>query len=126
VDLEVADFEVADALSAEGGAAVASMLQSLAITPADVELTLAVAPGGDPTISDWHLPGGSASEILDAWADSAPGTWSSTTLAGVPALSGRGLDGSSAWAVATDGRFVYIRTDDADIAEEAAAVIGSR
>jgi hypothetical protein len=123
VNLEVADYRVEEALAAEGGDAVASMLRSLEIDPGEVELRLAVAPGGDPTISDWHLPTGSAAEILEAWAESAPGTWSSTTLAGLPALSGQGLDGSSAWAMATDGRFVYIRTDDPALAIEAAATI---
>jgi hypothetical protein len=126
VDLEVADYGVEEALAAEGGDAVASMLRSLEIDPGDVELTLAVAPGGDPTISDWHLPTGSAADILEAWAESAPGTWSSTTLAGRPAMSGQGLDGSSAWAMATDGRFVYIRTDDPALAIEAAAAIAPR
>jgi hypothetical protein len=126
VDLEVADYPVEEALSAEGGGAVASMLRSLGIDVVDVGLTLAVGPGGEPTISDWHLPTGSAAAILEAWEDAAPGAWTSTTLAGVPALSGQGLDGSSAWAVATDGRFVYIRTDDAALAAEAAAAIAPR
>ena len=124
LDLEVASYPVVDALAAEGGAAIASMLESLDIDPADVELTLAVAPGGDPTVSDWRLTGASAEAILDAWAAAAPGAWSSTTLAGRPALSGDGVDGSSAWALAADGRFLYVRTDDSDVAEEVAASIG--
>lgn len=123
-DLEVAPYPVADALAAEGGDAIGSMLRALRVEPANVELTLAVAPGGDPTISDWRLPGASGEAILEAWAASGPGTWSSSTLAGLPALAGDGPDGSSAWAVAIDGRFVYIRTDDLAIAEEAAAVVG--
>lgn len=123
VDLEVAPYPVETALAAEGGGAIASMLSSLGLDPADVELTLAVAPGGDPTVSDWRLPGVSADAILEAWAGSAPGTWSPATLDGVPALSGSGPDGSTAWAVAADGRFAYIRTDDHAVAAEAAAII---
>lgn len=123
-DLEVASYPVADALAAEGGAAIGSMLDALGIDPAEVDLTLAVAPGGDPTVSDWRLPGASAQAILDAWAAAAPGGWSSTTLSGRPALAGNGPDGSSAWAVAVDGRFLYVRTDDVDIAEEVAASLG--
>ena len=123
-DLEVASYPVVDALAAEGGAAIASMLDSLDLDPAEVDLTLAVAPGGDPTVSDWRLPGASAEAILDAWAAAGPGNWSSTTLAGRPALAGSGPDGSSAWAVAAEGRFLYVRTDDVDIAEEAAASLG--
>ena len=123
-DLEIASYPVEDALAAEGGGAIGSMLEALGIDPADVELTLAVGPGGDPTISDWRLPGASAEAILEAWAESAPGPWSSATLAGAPALAGDGPDGSSAWAVAGDGRFVYIRTDDLVTAEEVAALVG--
>lgn len=123
-ELETAAYPVDDALAAEGGVAVASMLRALGVDPADVGLTLAVGPGGDPTISDWQLPGASGEAILAAWRTSAPGSWSSTTLGDVAALAGEGLDGSSAWAVATDGRFVYIRTDDRAIAEEVAAIIG--
>ena len=123
-DLEVASYPVVDALAAEGGAAIASMLDSLDIDPADVDLTLAVAPGGDPTVSDWRLPGAPAEAILEAWAAAGPGNWSSTTLSGQPALAGNGPDGSSAWALAVDGRFLYVRTDDVDIAEEVAASLG--
>jgi hypothetical protein len=123
-DLEVASYPVVDALAAEGGAAIRSMLDSLDIDPAEVDLTLAVAPGGDPTVSDWRLTGLSAEAILDAWAAAAPGTWSSTTLSGQPALTGTGVDGSTAWALAADGRFIYVRTDDVDIAEEVAASVG--
>jgi len=123
-DLEVASYPVVDALAAEGGPAIASMLDSLDIDPAEVDLTLAVAPGGDPTVSDWRLPGASAEAILEAWAASAPGAWSSTTLSGQPALMGSGVDGSPAWALAVDGRFLYVRTDDVDIAEEVAASLG--
>jgi len=122
-DLEVAGYPVEDALAAEGGEAAEAMLASLGVDPADVGLTLAVAPGGDPTVSDWGLPGASAGAILDAWDAAAPGTWSSTTLGGLPALSGSGPDGSSAWALAVDGRFVYVRTDDPTIAEEVAVTV---
>lgn len=123
-DLEVASYPVVDALAAEGGDAIASMLDALDIDPADVDLTLAVAPGGDPTISDWRLPAASAEAILDAWAAAAPGDWSSTTLSGQPALTGNGVDSSPAWALAVDGRFLYIRTDDVEIAEDVAASLG--
>ncbi len=124
-DLEVASYPVEDALAAEGGDAIDSMLSALEMDPSDVELTLAVAPGGDPTISDWRMPGASADAILEAWGASAPGTWTSSSLDGVPALTGNGPDGSSAWVLAADGRFVYVRSDDQAIADEVARLIGS-
>lgn len=123
-DLETAPYPVEDALAADGGVAVASMLRALGVDPADVDLALAVGAGGDPTISDWHLPGASAEAILAAWRTSAPGSWSSTTLGDAAAMAGEGLDGSSAWAVATDGRFVYIRTEQRALAEEVARIVG--
>lgn len=122
-ELEVASYPVAEALAAEGGDAVRRMLGSLDLDPAEVELTLAVAPEADPTISDWRLPGAEARAILAAWADAAPGAWSADELDGVPALSGRGPDGSSAWALAVDGRFVYVHTADRAVAEEVATIL---
>ena len=123
-DLEVVTYSVEEALSAEGGEAIGSMLNSLEVDRDAVDLTLAIGAGGEPTISDWRLPGASADAILDAWEEAGPGNWSSVTLAGLPALSGEGPDGSVAWAIAVDGRFVYIRTDDLAIAEDVARVVG--
>jgi hypothetical protein len=125
VELEAAGYSVEEALSAEGGEAIRSMLDSLGFDPDAVNLTLAVGAGGEPTISDWRLPGASADAILGAWKAAAPGTWSPTTLAGLPALAGQALDGSIGWAIALDGRFVYVRTDDLAIAEDVARIIGS-
>lgn len=123
-DLEVVSYSVDEALSAEGGEAIGSMLSSLDVDRDAVDLTLAIGAGGEPTISDWRLPGASADAILDAWEEAGPGNWSSETLAGLPALTGEGPDGSTAWAIAVDGRFVYIRTDDLAIAEDVARVVG--
>lgn len=123
-DLEVVTYSVEEALSAEGGEAIGSMLNSLEVDRDAVDLTLAIGAGGEPAISDWRLPGASADAILDAWEGAGPGNWSSVTLAGLPALSGEGPDGSSAWAIAVDGRFVYVRTDDLAIAEDVARNVG--
>ena len=124
-DLEVTAFSVDEALAAEGGDAIGAMLDDLGVSPGDVELSVAVAPGGDPAISDWSLPGVSASEILAAWAAAAPGSWRDDDLHGTPALVGNGPDGTRAWALALEGRFVYVRTDDRDTAAEVAAALGS-
>lgn len=118
-------YSVDEALAAEGGDAIGAMLGDLAISADGVELSLAVAPGGDPAISDWLLPGASASDILEAWAQAAPGSWTTDELDGTPALAGAARDGSRAWAFALDGRFVYVRTDDRHTAEEVAAALGS-
>ena len=124
VELIVVDYSVDDALAAEGGDAVRAMLDDLGIETSAVELSLAVAPGGDPTISDWHVQGASADTILDAWEASAPGVWEADTLSGIPALAGSGVDGSSAWVVASPDRLLYVRTDDRSMAEEVAERIG--
>jgi hypothetical protein len=123
-DLEVVAYPVGDALEAEGGDSIQTMLDELGIDPAAVSLVLAVAPGGDPAISSWELPGVDAAAILDAWEASAPGRWEPETIGDSPALVGEGVDGDRAWALAVDGRFVYVHTDEADIAEEVAAAIG--
>ena len=125
VELTVVDYSVDDALAAEGGDAIGNMLGDLGVEPSDVELSLAVAPGGDPTISDWHIPDTSAEAILEAWGASAPGDWESDDLAGVPALAGSGVDESSAWVIASQDRLLYVRTDDRATAEEVADLIGN-
>lgn len=124
-DLQVTAFSVDEALAAEGGDAIGAMLDDLDVSPHDVELSVAVAPGGDPAISDWSLPGSSAADILASWAAVAPGSWSDDNLDGTPALVGNGPDGTRAWAFALDDRFVYVRTDDRDTAAEVAAALGS-
>lgn len=125
VELTVVDYSVDDALAAEGGDAIGDMLDDLGIEPSDVELSLAVAPGGEPTISDWHIPDTSAEAILEAWDAAAPGAWEADDLAGVPALVGSGVDGTSAWVVAAPDRLLYVRADDRASAEEVADRIGS-
>ena len=125
VELTVVEYSVDDALAAEGGDAIGAMLDDLGVEPSDVELSLAVAPGGDPTISDWHMPGASAEAILDAWEASAPGAWEADSLSDVPALAGSGVDGSNAWVVASPDRLLYVRTDDRATAEEVADRIGN-
>jgi hypothetical protein len=122
-DLEVVAFPVDEALAAHGGDAIAAMLADLSVASQDVELSVAVAPGGDPAISDWLLPGASAADILAAWQAAAPGEWHATTLDGVPALTGGGPDGTRAWAFAADERFVYVRTETEETAAEVAAAI---
>ena len=125
VELTVVDYSVDDALAAEGGDAIRDLLDDLGIASSDVELSLAVAPGGDPTISDWHIPNASAEALLEAWEAAAPGAWEADDLAGVPALEGSGVDGSNAWVVASPDRLVYVRTDDRATAEEVADRIGN-
>jgi len=125
VELTVVDYSVDDALAAEGGDAIGDMLADLGVSPSDVELSLAVAPGGDPTISDWHIPDTSAEALLEAWEAAAPGAWEADDLAGVSALEGSGVDGSNAWVVASPDRLLYVRTDDRATAEEVADRIGS-
>lgn len=124
-ELEVTAFSVDEALAAEGGDAIGVMLDDLGIAADDVELSLAVAPGGDPAISDWLLPGATSADILNAWQSAAPGGWRSDDMNGAPALVGEGPDGTRAWAFARDERFVYVRTDDRHTAEEVAAAVGS-
>lgn len=122
---EVVSYPVADALDAEGGAPVRAMLEQLGVAPSDVELVLAIAPGGDPAVSRWHVPGADAASILSAWAAAANGAWTEDELDGIPALVGEGPDAERAWVVARDGCFVYVRTDDRDLAQQIAAAIRS-
>jgi hypothetical protein len=120
LELQVASYDVPDVLDAEGGAELGAMLDSLGLQPTDVGLVIAVDPDGSLAIGRWELPDRDAGAILSAWGGAAAGDWDSETLAGQPALSGRGADGSLAWATARDGIFLYIVTDDRDLAEAAA------
>ncbi|HEX5591254.1 MAG TPA: hypothetical protein VFX65_13265 [Candidatus Limnocylindrales bacterium] len=110
-----------DALGGAGGPQLQAMLEALDLTPAEVTLVMAVDRSGQLDIGRWELPGRDAAAILAAWAAAAGAGWVSATLAEEPALAGRGPDGRRAWAVARDGLFVYVVTDDPDLAAEAIA-----
>ena len=119
--LEVVSYRVPDGLAGPGGEQLATMLRALDLTPAAVSLVIAVDRAGLLAIGRWELPGKEANAILAAWKDAAGTSWRSATLGGEPALAGRGPDGSQAWAVARDGVFVYVVTDDPPLAEAAVA-----
>jgi hypothetical protein len=121
--MRVTSFDVPDVLGGEGGAQLSTMLETLGLEPADVRLVIAVDPAGSLGIGRWELPGADADAILSAWDDASRGDWQSETLAGEPALFGRGPDGSRAWATARDGIFLYIATDDPSLAEAAAEAV---
>jgi len=121
LELEVVSYRVPDGLAGPGGEQLATMLRALDLTPAAVSLVIAVDRAGLLAIGRWELPGKEADAILAAWKDAAGTGWRSATLGGEPALAGRGPDGSQAWAVARDGVFVYVVTDDPPLAEEAVA-----
>lgn len=120
LELQVASYPVPDVLDGAGGAELAAMLETLGIQPADVDLEVAIDPAGTLAIGRWQLPGRDADAILSAWGEAVDGTWASETLAGANALSGRGTDGSRAWATARNGLLIYIVTNDRDLAEAAA------
>lgn len=120
VELQVASYDVPDVLDAAGGDELTSMLETLGLQPADVSLEIAVDPAGSLAIGRWQLPDRDADDILAAWGAAAGSGWRSENLAGQPALSGLGPDGGAAWATARDGVFLYIVTDDRDLAEAAA------
>lgn len=121
LELQVAAYDVPEVLEGEGGEQLAAMLATLGIQPEDVELEIAIDPAGSLAIGRWQLSDRDADEILSAWDEAVDGTWASTTLAGEDALSGRASDGNRAWATARDELFVYIVTDDSELAEAAAA-----
>jgi len=121
VELEVVSYRVPDALDGVGGPQLATMLGTLDLTPADVSFVMAVDRAGLLDIGRWELPGKDADAILVAWKEAVGTGWRSAPLGGEPALAGRGPDGRQAWAVARDGVFVYVVTDDPRLAEEAVA-----
>lgn len=121
IELEAVSYRVPDALGGAGGPQLQAMLEALDLTPAEVTLVMAVDRSGQLDIGRWELPGRDAAAILAAWAAAAGAGWVSATLAEEPALAGRGPDGRRAWAVARDGLFVYVVTDDPDLAAEAIA-----
>jgi hypothetical protein len=121
LELQVASYPVPEVIEGEGGAELAAMLETLGLRSADVDLEVAIDPAGTLAIGRWHLPGRNADAILSAWDEAVDGAWASETFAGTDALSGRGADGSRAWVTARDGLFLYIVTDDRDLAEAAAA-----
>ena len=120
IELESATYDVPSVLEQEGGPELAAMLETLGLEPSEVSLLVAVDPGGRLAIGHWELPGADAASILAAWAAAAAGDWEETTLAGLPALAGRGPDGGTAWATAADGVFRYISTDERVLAEASA------
>jgi hypothetical protein len=124
LDMQVASYEVPDVLGGEGGAQLSAMLETLGLEPADVSLVIAIDPGGSLAIGRWELPGADAGAILSAWDEASGGGWQTETLAGAPALYGRGPDGGRAWATARDGVFLYIATDEPSLAEAAAEAGG--
>jgi hypothetical protein len=121
LELQVASYAVPDVLEGEGGARLSAMLEALDLGPEDVLLEIAVDPDRRLDIGRWQLPGRGAGAILAAWDDAIDGEWTQDTLAGQDALRGRGTDGSQAWVTARDGLFLYIITDDPELAEAAAA-----
>lgn len=123
LDLEAATYEVADVLDAEGGAELGAMLETLDLEPDEVSFVAAVDPGGRLAIGHWELPGRDAGAIMEAWEAVAPAGWRSATLGGESILSGRSADGSLAWALARDGVFLYVVTDDERLVEAAAAAV---
>lgn len=121
IDLEAVSYRVPDALDGVGGPQVAAMLEALDLAPTDVTLAMAVDRDGRLDIGRWELPGREADAILAAWKAAAGSGWQPQTLAGEPALMGRGPDGRQAWVVARDGLFLYIVTDDPNLGAEAVA-----
>ena len=121
LELQVASYAVPDVLDGEGGARLAGMLETLGLRSSDVALQIAIDPGGSLAIGRWQLPGRDAGAILSAWDEAVDGAWASDTLVGADALSGRDPDGNRAWVTARDGIFLYIVTDERDLAEAASA-----
>jgi hypothetical protein len=121
LDLEVVSYRLPDALGGVGGPQLEAMLGSLDLTSADVSVVMAVDRAGRLAIGRWELPGKDAEAILAAWEEAAGSGWQSALLGSEPALAGRGPDGRQAWAVARDGVFVYVVTDDPGLAAEAVA-----
>jgi hypothetical protein len=121
VELEAVTYRLPDALDDAGGPQLAAMLGALGLTLADVTLVIAVDRAGLLAIGRWELPGKEAGAILAAWKSAAGPGWQPATLAGEPAIAGRGPDGKQAWAVARDGVFVYVVTEEPQLAEEAVA-----
>lgn len=119
VELEVIEYPVPDALDVVGGPQVSNMLATLGLTTADVTLVMAVDRASLLAIGRWGLPDKDAGAILAAWKGAVGAGWTPATLGGEPALAGRGPDGRQAWAVAREGTFVYIVTDDPSLAEQA-------
>ena len=123
LELEVVPYQVPEFLDAAGGVELGAMLDTLDLDTSEVSLVIAVDPAGTLAIGLWQLPDRGASAILSAWEGAAGSAWRSDTLAGEAALSGRGPDGSTAWAVARDDVFLYVATDDRSLAEAAVDAI---
>jgi hypothetical protein len=121
LDLDVVAYRVPDVLAEPDDRQLAAMLRALDLTPAEVSLVIGVDRAGRLAIGRWGLPGRNADAILAAWSEAAGTAWQTLTLGEERALSGRGPDGSRAWAVARDGVFVYVVTDDPALATQAVA-----
>lgn len=121
LDLDVVSYQVPDVLAEPDDRQLAAMLRALDLAPAEVSLVIAVDRAGLLAIGRWGMPGRNADAILAAWKEAAGTGWQTVSLGAEPALSGRGPDGSRAWAVAREGVFVYVVTDDPELAEQAVA-----
>jgi hypothetical protein len=107
-------YPASDVLAKPGSDAMKAMLTRLSVDPAGVRLTAAVDPQKHLSVGVWTIPGANASALLEAWQAVATSSedWKADEIAGLSVLVASVGSGGTAYAAATDGRFIYIDTSD--------------
>jgi hypothetical protein len=109
VRLVAAKYTAADILDRPGGALIRSLLASLGVDPASVQVTAGVDINERLAIGAWEIPGAGASALLDAWTKAAGDGWHGQSVAGESVLAGSdATSGEPAIVMARDGRLVYV------------------
>lgn len=126
MQLTAVQYAAPDVLIKPGGDVMEAMLTRLGVDPVGVHLTAAIDAERRLSIGVWTVPDVEASALLEAWqaVSGRLNGWEADQLAGQSVLVAHVASGRTAYAAATDGRFIYIVTSDPLLAAAALTALG--
>jgi hypothetical protein len=124
--LTAVQYAAPDVLTKPGGDVMEAMLTRLGVDPAGVHLTAAIDPDRRLSLGVWTVPAIQAAALLEAWQAVAGRSngWEADQFAGQSVLVAHVASGRTAYAAATEGRFIYIVTSDPLLAAAALTALG--